>query len=210
MNPNYGWGLPVQASSYARSIDNSLHILHLAMALIFALWAVYMAYCLIRYRWKSGAGADYTHKNELASYTPDVVILVFEIWLIFIIGVPIWAHIKEDLPKPEDAVVINVAGEQFSWTAHYPGSDGKFGKTLPNLAQADNPVGPDQLNRQGRDPQLFHSRIQDQAGRGPRHEDPHLGPADPEGAVRTGLRPAVRDRPLPDEGRRFRKIAGRI
>ena len=151
MKSNYGWGLPIQASTYAAKIDHSLMILHAAMFLIFGLWAVYMVYCLIRYRRAKNPQADYSFKDALAAYTPDVLILVFEIWLIFLVGVPIWAHIKEDLPKAENATEIRVVAEQFAWTVHYPGADGKFGKAEAELVNADNPLGLDPNDPDGKD-----------------------------------------------------------
>lgn len=141
---NYHWGLPVQASSYASKIDHSLMILHGAMFLIFGLWLIYFIYCLIRYRRGKNGAALYTHKTSVASYTPDIVILAFEIWLIFIIGVPIWAYIREKLPPPKEATEVHVVAEQFAWLFHYPGPDGIFGKRDPKLVNASNPLGLDE------------------------------------------------------------------
>ncbi len=148
---NYGWGLPIQASTYASKIDSSLAILHGVMILIFAVWAIYMAYCLIRYRKKDGAAGYYSHKTPLSSLIPDGVILIFEIWLIFVVGVPIFAHIKEDLPKPDNAVQVNCIAEQFTWIFHYPGPDGKFGKLNSKLVHADNPLGLDENDADAKD-----------------------------------------------------------
>jgi len=148
---NLNWGLPVAASSYAGKIDGSLAILHWAMILIFALWAVYMIFCLIRYRSSANPRADYHFTDSLKAYVPDILILVFEIWIIFFIGVPIWAHIREDLPKPEEAVTVNVVAEQFSWTVHYPGADGQFGKADIKLVNAGNPLGLDPNDALGQD-----------------------------------------------------------
>ena len=151
MKSNYGWWLPVQASTYAARIDDSLMTLHIAMLVIFGLWAVYMAYCLIRYRKGKNPTADYSFKDSMKAYTPDVIIFVFEVWLIFFVGVPIWAHIKEDLPKPEAATVMNVVAEQFAWIFHYPGPDGKFGKSDVHLVNANNPLGIDPNDADGKD-----------------------------------------------------------
>ncbi len=138
---NYGWGLPVAASSYAGKIDGALNILHAAMIVIFVLWAIYMAYCLVVYRKAKTPTAAYTKEHSKWALLPDWIILAFEIWLIFIVGIPIWAHIREDLPKPETATVVNLIAEQFSWTFHYPGPDGKFGKQDLTLINSDNPAG---------------------------------------------------------------------
>lgn len=151
MSSNYGWGLPVAASTYASKIDGSLHILHGAMILIFVLWAIYMAYCLVAYRASKHPVAVYTKEHSKWALLPDWIILAFEIWLIFIVGIPIWAHIREELPKPENATVVNLTAEQFAWTFHYPGPDGKFGKQVGKLVNADNPLGIDPDDEAGKD-----------------------------------------------------------
>lgn len=154
MNPNlsnYGWGLPIAASSYAHRIDWALNFIHLVMIVIFVLWGLYMAYCLIRYRHKAGITADREHLSLLTSYIPDGLILVFDIWLIFIIGIPLWAHIREELPKPENALVVNVVAEQFAWNIHYPGPDNKFGMRDPTLISAANPLGLDETDSNSKD-----------------------------------------------------------
>ncbi len=148
---NYGWGLPVAASTYANKIDGALNLLHVVMIVIFVLWAIYMTYCLVRYRKGRAPVATYSKEHSKWALLPDWIILAFEIWLIFIIGIPIWAHIREDLPKPENATVVNLIAEQFSWTFHYPGPDGKFGKQDLTLINADNPAGLDPADPDGAD-----------------------------------------------------------
>lgn len=154
MNPdlsNYGWGLPIAASSYAHKIDWSLNLLHIVMVAIFVLWGIYMAYCLIRFRQKEGVPADRTPLSPLANYIPDGVILAFDIWLIFVIGIPIWAHLREELPKPENSMIVDVVAEQFSWNFHYPGANGKFGKRSLALMHANNPLGLDENDPDAKD-----------------------------------------------------------
>ena len=148
---NYSWGLPIAASTYAKKIDHSFWILHVVMIGLFVGWGIYMAYCMVRYRQKKGVAAHYTHHIPWKSYIPDVAMFLFEVWLIFIVGVPIWAHIKEDLPKPENATVINIRAEQFTWLAHYPGPDGIFGKQDIKKSNADNPLGLDETDPNGKD-----------------------------------------------------------
>lgn len=123
----------------------------MVMIAIFVLWGIYMAYCLIRYRARPGATVDRTHLSPLANYIPDGLILAFDIWLIFVIGIPIWAHIREELPKPENAVEVNLIAEQFAWNFHYPGADGKFGKRNANLVSPTNPVGLDESDPSAKD-----------------------------------------------------------
>ncbi|MBI2915618.1 MAG: hypothetical protein HYY63_03580 [Elusimicrobia bacterium] len=153
MNPSghYGWGLPAAASSYAHRIDGSLNLLHGVMLLIFFLWGIYLVWCLIRYRRKEGVAAVYSHDTPFSSYIPDVVMLLFEVWLIFMIGIPIWAHIREDLPKPGKSIQVRLVAEQFSWLFHYPGPDGKFGKANSALMHSNNPLGLDENDPDSKD-----------------------------------------------------------
>lgn len=151
MNSNYGWGLPVAASTYAGKIDGALNLLHGVMIAIFVLWAIYMAYCLFAYRQAKHPVATYSKEHSKLALLPDWIILAFEVWLIFIVGIPIWAHIREELPKPENSVVVNMTAEQFAWTFHYPGPDGKFGKQAVALVNSDNPLGLDSNDEAGKD-----------------------------------------------------------
>ena len=49
----------------------------------------------------------------------------------------------DDLPAESQAVLVRVVAEQFAWHVHYPGADGKFGKTDITLVGPDNPLGLD-------------------------------------------------------------------
>ena len=44
-----------------------------------------------------------------------------------------------------------MVGEQFAWNIHYPGPDGKFGRTDIKLVSADNPLGLDRTDPNAKD-----------------------------------------------------------
>ena len=141
---NYTFGLPIAASTYAARMDASLHVLHIAMITIFVLWGVFFTYCLIRYRRsKSPRGSYDAAKGGLSSYIPDVAILVFEVWLIFAVGLPIWAHVKEEFPTPEESLVVEMVSEQFAWGFQYAGPDNAFARRDPAQITSANTVGID-------------------------------------------------------------------
>jgi len=123
------------------------------MATIFGLWGLFFAYCLIRFRSKKNPTADYAaaSKGGLLSFLPDVMVLGFEIWLIFFLGLPIWAEIKEDFPKPEKSNVVELVAEQFSWGFQYPGADGLFSKRDPKQISSGNTIGLDANDPNGKD-----------------------------------------------------------
>src|SRR6185295_19837350 len=59
-------------------------------------------------------------------------------------AIPAWAIRVKAFPSESEAVVVRVVGEQFAWNVHYPGPDGKFGKTdLKLLDLQSNPLAID-------------------------------------------------------------------
>src|SRR5919204_619365 len=49
------------------------------------------------------------------------------------------------------ATVVRVIAEQFAWNMQYPGPDGKFGRTKPELVSAENPIGLDRSDPDAKD-----------------------------------------------------------
>jgi cytochrome c oxidase subunit 2 len=122
------------------------------MIAMFVAWGLFFAYCLIRYRQSRNPVADSgAVKNGSVSFIPDVLVLGFEVWLVFFLGLPIWAHIKEDFPKPENALVINMISEQFAWGFQYMGPDGAFGGRDVKQISSGNTIGLDANDPKGLD-----------------------------------------------------------
>lgn len=149
---NYGWGLPIQASSFAAEIDRGIWIIHIAMVLIFVVWGVFFTYLLIKFRARPGARASRAeHVSHKASLAPDLLVLTFEILLVVFYAVPSWSRIKMNFPAEAESTVVEILGEQFNWSARYPGPDGKFGRTAPELVDFANPFGIDAGDPAGAD-----------------------------------------------------------
>ena len=72
---------------------------------------------------------------------PDAAILIFEVTLIFMLGMPIWSHVKEEFPKESESLVVEMVAEQFAWGFQYAGPDGKFGQKDPGFITSDNTIG---------------------------------------------------------------------
>jgi|CXWL01.1.fsa_nt_gi cytochrome c oxidase subunit 2 len=168
---NLGWAYPVAASSYARTIDFGIWLIHTAMFGIFILWGTFFVYLLIKYRARPGVSAQredhedtpahisvpdsiskfpfaqmlYRNKGELKSLIPDMIIMAFEIALIVFYAIPVWSKIKMSTPPVNDAVLVEVVAEQFGWNVHYAGPDGKLGARKSELVHFSNPIG---LNRE--------------------------------------------------------------
>lgn len=151
MNGNYGWGLPVAASTFAGEIDFGIRIIHWAMILIFVLWGIFFTYLLIRYRRREGVPAQHAHEGVLKSLIPDALVLIFELALIFFYAIPGWSRIKFDLPSPESAHNVRIVAEQFAWNVQYPGPDGAFGRLDPKFIDSGNVLGLDPEDPAGKD-----------------------------------------------------------
>ena len=169
---NYGWGLPVAASTYAGKIDFGIWLIHVAMVGIFVLWGIFFGYLLIKYRKRPGVAAEredhgetpaklsvpdsfskfpfaqllYQNSGELKSLLPDFAVMAFEIALIVFYALPVWSSIKMKMPSEKDAVVVRVVGEQFGWDVQYPGHDGTFARSKPELVHFNNPLGIDKTD----------------------------------------------------------------
>lgn len=150
---NYTFGLPIAASTYAGKVDLALNILHWGMVSMFVAWGIFFTYCLVRFRTKKNPAASYeaAKKGGLISFVPDALVLGFEIWLIFFLGLPIWAEIKEDFPRDADSNVVEMVAEQFAWGFQYAGPDGQFGQRDPKQISSGNTIGLDANDPEGKD-----------------------------------------------------------
>ncbi|MBM4269461.1 MAG: cytochrome c oxidase subunit II [Deltaproteobacteria bacterium] len=153
MNAENGYtiGLPPVASSYGSDIDALMLLMHVVMVAIFVIWGVYFVYCLVKYRAKDGERGVYHQAGENASFIPDGIILVFEIWLILAFGIPMWVSIKQQTPPPEESLEIVLVAEQFAWNFQYPGADRKFGRRDVKLVSASNAIGLDATDPAAKD-----------------------------------------------------------
>ena len=79
-----------------------------------------------------------------ASTYVEVGVIIAEAVLLLGFSIPLWAERVNQFPAESEATVVRVIGQQFAWNIHYPGPDGKFGKTDPKLVDAQsNPIGLD-------------------------------------------------------------------
>lgn len=188
---NYGWGLPIAASTYAGKIDFGIYLIHAAMIGIFVLWGIFFAYLLIKYRKRDGVPAvreDHgetparisvpdsfskfpfaqilsENSGELKSLIPDLIVMLFEICLIVFYALPVWSSIKMQMPDEKDAVVVSVVAEQFGWDIHYPGADGTFGRLKPELVHFNNPLGLDKTDPAAADDIVVGNELHLQLGK---------------------------------------------
>ncbi|HEX4822968.1 MAG TPA: hypothetical protein VFV19_01510 [Candidatus Polarisedimenticolaceae bacterium] len=145
-------GLPVAASAHAAEVDSTMVIVHVLMAVLFVGWIAFFAYVLYRFRAKKHPVADYAGVKSHTSTYLEVAVAIAEAVLLIGFSIPLWAKRVDQFPPRETATVVRVVGEQFAWNIHYPGPDGKFGKTDIKLIDVqNNPLGLDRSDPDAKD-----------------------------------------------------------
>ncbi len=133
-------------ASHWDMIDTTVDITFVVTGIVFVLVNLFMAYAIIKYRYRPDARAKYEPENTK-----------LEVWLTIITTVGVAAMLAPGLfvwasfvNVPEDATEIEAVGQQWSWTFRLPGKDGEFGTTDAKLFSIENPFGivPDDPNGQ--------------------------------------------------------------
>jgi cytochrome c oxidase subunit II len=145
-------GLPVEASTHAGDIDRMLVLVHWLMLVLFVGWGAFFVFVLFRFRRSANPKASYVGAKGKFAKSTEIAVAIVEIVLLVFYAIPAWATRVKAFPAAESgAVVVRVVGEQFAWNVHYPGPDGKFGRTDPKLVSADNPIGLDRTDPDAKD-----------------------------------------------------------
>ena len=147
-------GFPVNASEHGLIIDHMNGWIHWLMLILFIGWGIFFLLTLYKFGIKKdNVRADYEGvKNHYSTYA-EYAIILFEVFLLIAFAIPVWAMVKTDVPEVGgDTIEIRVVAQQFAWNIHYPGADGKFGKTSINLVDEEsNPIGLDRDSVNGAD-----------------------------------------------------------
>ena len=99
---------------------------------------------LLRFNRKANPKADYTGCKTHVSSLVEMGVIIAEIILLVCFSIPFWAKKVNVFPNRPDAIEVRIVAEQFAWNIHYPGKDGKFGKSNPSLVNSQsNPIGLD-------------------------------------------------------------------
>jgi cytochrome c oxidase subunit 2 len=144
-------GLPVQASTHAAEIDQMTALVHWLMLLLFVGWGLFFLFVLFRFRRSANPKADYVGAKGKISKGLEIGVVVVEAVLLLFYAIPSWATRVKAFPPESEASVVRVVAEQFAWNIHYPGPDGKFGRTDIALITADNPLGLDRRDPNAKD-----------------------------------------------------------
>lgn len=138
--------LPLNASAHGAALDRLTGWVHYLMLALFLGWGTFFVYVLFRFRASRSPRASYAGAKGRISKWSEIVVIAVEVVLLFAFSVPLWAHwVDIGRMRGEGGVMeVRVVAEQFAWNIHYPGPDGRFGRTDVRLVNAgSNPLGLD-------------------------------------------------------------------
>src|SRR5262245_24791001 len=115
------WWVTPLASNW-RYIDDTIMLTVCVTGVVFVTVVLFIAYCIYRFRHEDGRRADYNPENKK-----------IEAWLtvgtaagvaaMLTPGLIVW---HQFITVPNEVSVVEVVGQQWSWSYRLPGRNGKF------------------------------------------------------------------------------------
>jgi cytochrome c oxidase subunit 2 len=146
------WWTPI-ASNWDY-IDHTIVITFWITGIVFTGIVLFMAYCVFRFRHQEGRRAAYEPENKKLEW-----------WLTIGTGLGVAAMLAPGLfvwnqfvTVPEDAAEFEVVGQQWQWSFRLPGEDGRLGKSDIHRVSAENPLGLNPDDPNGRDDVVIEGR----------------------------------------------------
>lgn len=146
------WWFPPSITEHGPSYDSQFLITIIVVGISFTAAQVGLGWVVWKYRDSGDAErATYSHGNNRLEIVWTVVTAIIFISLA-VMGQRVWARLNLTQPPP-GTYKIEVVAQQFSWNFHYPGKDGAFGRTDPNLIDDSslNYVGLDETDPNSKD-----------------------------------------------------------
>jgi cytochrome c oxidase subunit 2 len=145
------WWTPI-ASNWGY-IDATLNITFLITGAVFVAVIGFMAYCVWRFRHKAGQTALYEPENKKLEWWLTVATAV-GVAAMLAPGLYVW---HQFVTVPKEATEVEVVGRQWSWSYRLPGKDGKLGTSDTRNVSAENPLGLNPNDPNGKDDVIIES-----------------------------------------------------
>jgi cytochrome c oxidase subunit II len=146
------WWFPPSITEHGPSYDSQFLITIIVVGISFTAAQVGLGWVVWKFRDSGDAErATYSHGNNRLEIVWTVVTAIIFVSLA-VMGQRVWARLNLTQPPP-GTYKIEVVAQQFSWNFHYPGKDGAFGRTDPNLIDDSslNYVGLDDTDPNSKD-----------------------------------------------------------
>lgn len=124
-------------ASHWVAIDTTMNLTFIVTGIVFVAVNLFLAYAIIRYRYKKNAKAKYEPENKTLELWLTVITTI-GVAALLAPGLIVWAQFVN---VPQGATQIEVVGQQWKWSFRLPGKDGEFGTTDARLFSVENPFG---------------------------------------------------------------------
>ncbi len=143
------WWTPI-ASNWG-FIDATIIITFWITGVVFIAVILFMAFCIVKYRYRPGNRAVYEPENKKMEWWLTGLTTVGVAGMLAP-GLIVW---QQFVTVPDGASSIEVVGQQWQWSYRFPGKDGKLGTTNIRKIDGDNPFGINLDDPAGRDDVLI-------------------------------------------------------
>lgn len=148
-------GLPENYSQHGEQVDQMHSVITWLMLVLFVGWTIFFCVTLVKFWHKRHPKPSHSGVTNHVSTHLEIGVIIVE--AVFLIGFafPLWAERTDTFERvvanDPNAPRVRVIGQQYSWTYHYPGNDGVFGRTDNTLISAENSLGIDAEDPNGDD-----------------------------------------------------------
>lgn len=146
------WYLTELASNWS-AIDDTITITFWVTGFVFVAVNLFMAYCIIRYRYNKDRRSEYEPENSKLEWWLTGITTV-GVAAMLAPGLFVW---NDFVNVPEDAQDVEAVGQQWHWTYRFPGADGQLGTVASRFVSDANPFGMDPDDPRGQDDILVDS-----------------------------------------------------
>jgi cytochrome c oxidase subunit 2 len=140
------WYFTPVASNWS-NIDGTIAITFWVTGFVFVAVSAFMAWALIRYRYRKDGRATYEPENKKLEWRL-LILTTAGVAAMLAPGLFVWAKFVQ---VPEDAAVVEVVAQQWHWSYRMPGKDGKLGTVDARYMSDQNPFGMNPDDAHGRD-----------------------------------------------------------
>jgi cytochrome c oxidase subunit II len=142
-----------QIASNWGAIDTTITITFWVTGIVFVAVSLFMAWAIIRYRYRRDARAAYQPENKKLEWWLLVATAV-GVAAMLAPGLLVWADV---IRVPKEAQTVEVLAQQWHWSYRLPGKDGKLGTVHSRFVSDANPFGMNPADPNGRDDVLLAS-----------------------------------------------------
>jgi cytochrome c oxidase subunit 2 len=146
------WYFTPIASNWG-TIDGTIGITFWVTGFVFLAVTGFTAWSLIRYRHRSDARAAYEPENKKLEWRL-LVATAIGVGAMLAPGLIVWAKFVD---VPDNAYVVEVVAQQWTWAYRLPGRDGRLGTVDARYVTDANPFGMSPLDSSGQDDVLVFS-----------------------------------------------------